>query len=77
MEKKKTTKTKQNYVQETNKQNGEKKKKKYKKNCRYKMPQGILHLGGEREKRKKKNAEVEHVNTKKASKLQTGGSKSH
>lgn len=53
------------------------KKKKYKKNCRYKMPQGILHLGGEREKRKKKNAEVEHVNTKKASKLQTGGSKSH
>lgn len=41
------------------------------------MPQGILHLGGEREKRKKKNAEVEHVNTKKASKLQTGGIKSH
>lgn len=37
-----------------------KKKKKTQKNCRYKMPQGILHLG--------KIAYVEHVNTKKVSK---------
>lgn len=75
MEKKTNKQKKQNYVQETNKQNGGKKKK-YKRTADIRCHKEFCTWEG-RGKRKKKNAEVEHVNTKTASKLQTGGSKSH
>lgn len=72
MEKKKR---KKNYVQETNKQNG--KKKKYKRTADIRCHKEFCTWEGREKRGRKRNAEVEHVNTKKASKLQTGGSKSH
>lgn len=72
-------KKKKNYVQETNKQNEKKKKKKkkYKRTADIRCHKEFCTWEGREKRGRKRNSEVEHVNTKKASKLQTGGSKSH